>query len=77
MAFRSNRAISRKKKIVTEKFFHFLLLFFTLIVMAFILGIIIYLIIKGSGAISWEFLSQKPRAGMREGGIFPAILGTI
>ena len=32
---------------------------------------------KGGGAISWEFLSQAPRRGMTEGGIFPAIFGTF
>ena len=32
---------------------------------------------KGGGAISWEFLSQAPRRGMTEGGIFPAIVGTL
>jgi len=32
---------------------------------------------KGGGAISWEFLSQAPRRGMTEGGIFPAIYGTF
>jgi phosphate transport system permease protein len=32
---------------------------------------------KGGGAISWEFLSQPPRRGMTEGGIFPAIMGTF
>jgi phosphate transport system permease protein len=69
--------ISRGKKKRTERFFYFLLLFVTVIVLAFVFGIIIYLIIKGSGAINWEFISQAPREGMREGGIFPAILGTF
>jgi phosphate transport system permease protein len=69
--------ISKRRKIVMGKISYTFLLFLTLIVIAFVLGIIIYLIVKGSGAISWEFLSQKPRAGMREGGIFPAILGTL
>jgi phosphate transport system permease protein len=32
---------------------------------------------KGGGAISWEFLSQPPRRGMTQGGIFPAIMGTF
>ncbi len=68
---------SMRKKYITEKFFYFLLLFITMIVVAFVLGIIIYLIVKGSGAINWEFLSQKPREGMKAGGIFPAIVGTI
>lgn len=32
---------------------------------------------KGAGAVNWEFLSQAPRRGMTEGGIFPAIIGTF
>lgn len=39
--------------------------------------IIGYIIYKGIPAISWEFLIEMPRNGMREGGIFPAIIGTI
>src|SRR4030066_1814989 len=69
--------ISKKRKIIVEKASYIFLLILTLVVIAFVLGIVIYLIVKGSGAINWEFLAQKPRAGMREGGIFPAILWTI
>ncbi|MEA3306229.1 MAG: phosphate ABC transporter permease PstA [Elusimicrobiota bacterium] len=32
---------------------------------------------KGLGIISWEFISAMPKKGMTEGGIFPAIIGTI
>lgn len=32
--------------------------------------------LKGIKHISWEFLSAAPRAGMTEGGIFPALFGT-
>ncbi|MDI6845197.1 MAG: phosphate ABC transporter permease PstA [Candidatus Saccharicenans sp.] len=32
---------------------------------------------QGYKVISWEFLSQAPRRGMTEGGIFPAIVGTF
>jgi len=71
------KEISRKRKKIIERVSYIILLFLTLIVIAFVIGIVVYLIIKGSGAINWEFLSQKPRAGMREGGIFPAILGTL
>lgn len=39
--------------------------------------IIGYIMYKGIPAISWEFLTEMPRNGMREGGIFPAIIGTI
>jgi phosphate transport system permease protein len=75
--YNSVAGISMKRKYITQKFFYGLLLFVTLIVVAFVLGIIIYLVVKGAGAINWEFLSQKPKNGMREGGIFPAILGTL
>ena len=66
-----------RKRYLAEKIFYFILLSTTLIVVAFVLGIIIYLIVKGSSAINWEFLTQKPSSGMREGGIFPAIIGTL
>ena len=39
--------------------------------------VIAFLFINGLQAISWEFLTQPPRNGMTEGGIMPAILGTI
>jgi len=42
-----------------------------------ILGIVIYIIYKGVPGITWEFLTSMPTNGMREGGIFPAILGTV
>jgi phosphate transport system permease protein len=39
--------------------------------------VIIFIIINGASVISWEFLTAPPRNGMREGGIMPALLGTI
>ena len=42
-----------------------------------IIGVIVYIFIQGSPAISWEFLNAVPRSGMREGGILPAIIGTF
>jgi len=56
--------------------FFFLFLAILLIVMP--VGLIIVIIIqKGLPAINWQFLSDIPRQGMRAGGIFPAIIGTI
>ncbi len=40
----------------------------------FVIGYVIY---NGIGAISWEFLTAAPRNGMREGGIMPALVGTV
>ncbi len=42
-----------------------------------ILAVIIYIIIKGAPAVSWEFLSKMPAHGMKAGGILPAIIGTF
>ena len=36
-----------------------------------------YIIVQGIGAVNWEFLTAFPRDGMREGGILPAIIGTV
>jgi len=36
-----------------------------------------FMFAKGLRAISWEFLTAPPRNGMTEGGIMPAILGTL
>lgn len=42
-----------------------------------IIGVVIYILIQGLPAISWEFITGFPRDGMREGGILPAIVGTV
>jgi phosphate transport system permease protein len=42
-----------------------------------IILIIIYITKNGIGTVSWDFISQNPRNGMRDGGIFPAIIGTL
>lgn len=39
--------------------------------------IIAYILYTGIPAISWKFLTQMPEDGMRAGGIFPAIVGTL
>ena len=35
------------------------------------------LVQRGLPAISWQFLTEMPKMGMRAGGIFPAIMGTL
>jgi len=47
-----------------------------LIVLPIIL-VVGYIVAQGAPAISWGFLTQMPRGGMREGGILPAIVGTL
>jgi len=54
-----------------------LLLATTLVTIIPIITIIFYIFYKGVSAISWEFLTTFPTNGMKEGGIYPAIVGTI
>ena len=42
-----------------------------------VIFIVIYIIFAGIPSISWEFLVTSPTDGMRAGGIFPAIVGSI
>lgn len=60
-----------------EKVAFIILGFATLLVVMPIILTIFYIVRNGIGAVSWEFISQSPRNGMKEGGIFPAIVGTI
>lgn len=56
----------------------FSILRFCMLIVVFILVVILWDIIsKGKSVISWEFLTQNPRKGMTEGGIFPVIVGTF
>ena len=61
---------------IREKIAFSILGLVTLFVVMPILMIILYIVRNGIGAISWEFITQAPRNGMKEGGIFPAIVGT-
>jgi phosphate transport system permease protein len=40
----------------------------------FIVG---YIVVQGAGAISWTFITEMPRDGMKAGGVLPAIIGTL
>jgi len=56
----------------------FFFLFLATLLIVLPVGLIVVIIIqKGLPAINWQFLSDIPRQGMRTGGIFPAIVGTI
>lgn len=49
----------------------------TVLVGLFILTLIGTILVNGMPAMSWSFLTDTPRAGMTEGGIMPAIVGTF
>jgi phosphate transport system permease protein len=61
----------------TEKIAFFFLFLATMLIIVPIGLIVVIIFQKGIGAISWQFLTDVPRQGMRAGGIFPAIVGTV
>jgi phosphate transport system permease protein len=61
----------------TQNIAFFFLFLATLLIVVPVGLIVVIIIQKGLPAINWQFLSDIPRQGMRAGGIFPAIVGTI
>jgi len=62
---------------IRQRIAFFVLGVLTLAIVVPILLVMVYIVVNGAGAISWEFLTAAPRQGMKAGGIFPAIVGTI
>ena len=48
-----------------------------LLIVAMLAAILGNITLHGWEQVTWEFISAAPRAGMTEGGIFPAIFGTV
>ncbi len=61
----------------TEKIAFSLLFLATVVVVLPVVMIFLLVAIRGFPGISWTFLFDIPRDGMRAGGIFPAIVGTF
>ncbi len=66
-----------KNRDLTQKLGFSLLTLMTFMTVIPIIATVIYIIVQGAPAISWEFITGFPRDGMREGGILPAIVGTF
>ena len=73
MEILNNTKAKRRSQGIAFGIFRLLSLCIVLILFA-ILGFIIY---KGIGVISWDFLTTAPTDGMTGGGIWPAIVGTF
>lgn len=70
------KLFARNRHLVQKLGFNFITLMAVMTVLP-IVGTIIFILFKGGSAISFEFITGFPRNGMREGGILPAIIGTL
>jgi phosphate transport system permease protein len=70
----------KKRKVIEEQFFKYLLGFFTFSLVAILFFIVFEILKKGVPALSWEMLSEVPKGGFyfgKEGGIYNAIVGSL
>jgi phosphate transport system permease protein len=61
----------------SEKIAFAILTILAVVVVVPIVLVVVYIVVQGIGAVNWEFLTAFPRNGMKEGGILPAIIGTV
>jgi phosphate transport system permease protein len=66
-----------KTKLLKQKLYFNLFRIITFIIVAFLIFMIGTFVSNGIGVIDWTFLTDIPRSGMTEGGIFPAVVGTL
>jgi phosphate transport system permease protein len=69
--------MSRLSRQTSQKIAFGLLTILAVVVVVPIVLVVGYIIVQGIGAVDWEFLTEFPRNGMKEGGILPAVIGTV
>ncbi len=67
----------QKKAQVIEKTSFAVVSLLSYVILVFLLFVLGYIFLQGYKALSWDFITSFPKNEMREGGIFPAILGTL
>lgn len=72
---KENRLAKKKRRNQAIAFGLFQLISYSIVALLFV--ILAFIVVKGIGVISWEFISEMPKEGMTQGGIFPAIVGTL
>jgi phosphate transport system permease protein len=68
---------SSNLRLIQQKLGFSFLTFTAIVTVIPIIAIVSYIFIKGIPAISWEFLTTFPTNGVKAGGIYPAIVGTV
>ena len=75
--FSKNLVSRRNWRNIKQKIAHILMRITGVILVGALLIILLFVVIRGIGAINWEFISQFPRDEMTKGGILPCIIGTL
>jgi phosphate transport system permease protein len=65
------------KKILSQSIAFWTFRILSLAVMGILFSILGFIVVKGIGVVSWDFITKMPEDGMTKGGIYPAIIGTL
>lgn len=71
-----SKDVSHHKKL-TQKIAFGIFRLLSIIIVLILIIILAFIIKKGIGVINWKFITTFPSDGMKGGGIFPAIVGTL
>ena len=66
-----------RRKVIIQHFMFTLFRLSALLVIGVLVAILFHILQNGISVINWNFLTKNPTEGMTEGGIFPAIVGTL
>ena len=66
-----------RRSLGNQQLFKLVFLFMTIVLVLPVIGILAVLVVGGTPGMSLDFFLEAPRKGMTEGGIFPALIGTI
>ncbi|WP_418264122.1 phosphate ABC transporter permease PstA [Flavobacterium faecale] len=70
-----NKLVKKKRRNQNIAFGIFSAVSYSIVALLFV--ILAFIVVKGIGVISWEFITEMPKDGMTSGGVFPAIVGTL
>ncbi len=69
--------VGRTKKKISQLIAFNLFRVMSAILVLILVSILSFIVVRGVGVISWDFITKMPEEGMTKGGIMPAIIGTL
>lgn len=67
----------RTKKKITQAIAFNLFRVLSAILVMILVAILSFILVRGIAVVNWEFISAMPKEGMTQGGILPALIGTL
>ena len=68
---------NHRNKVLAERLAFGLFRLFSAVIVAVLVLILAFIIIRGIKVLNWDFITTAPADGMKSGGVWPAIVGTF